>query len=187
MGSLGNGGAMRAAPLGAYFAEDPERLVVEARKSAEVTHYHPEGQAGAVAVALAAAFAWVHRDRPPRGRYLLGFVEAYMPHGDTRDGILRAIALEDTADVQQAAVVLGTGARVSSAATVPFSLWCASRHLKSYEEALWETVSGLGDRDTTCAIVGGIVVMSAGLESIPDRWLTSREGLPMAFMPKDTA
>ena len=35
------------------------------------------------------------------------------------------------------------------------------------EDALWLTVSGLGDRDTTCAIVGSIVVLSAGIESIP--------------------
>ncbi len=33
-GSYGNGGAMRAAPVGAYFCEHPERIVVEARRSA---------------------------------------------------------------------------------------------------------------------------------------------------------
>ncbi|MCA9071301.1 MAG: ADP-ribosylglycohydrolase family protein, partial [Planctomycetaceae bacterium] len=56
-GSLGNGGAMRAAPLGAWFAEDVERTIEQARLSAEVTHAHPEGQAGAVAIALAAGWA----------------------------------------------------------------------------------------------------------------------------------
>jgi ADP-ribosylglycohydrolase len=65
--------------------------------------------------------------------------------------------------------------------TVPFSLWCAARNLWNYELALWETVSGLGDRDTTCAIVGGIVAMSAGLESIPELWLGNREPLPQHF------
>ena len=56
MGSMGNGGAMRAAPVGAYFAGDPAAVIREARASAEVTHAHPDGQAGAVAVALAAAW-----------------------------------------------------------------------------------------------------------------------------------
>src|SRR5512133_2846181 len=37
-GSMGNGGAMRAAPIGAYFADDLARAAEEARKSAEVTH-----------------------------------------------------------------------------------------------------------------------------------------------------
>ncbi len=69
-GSMGNGGAMRVAPLGAWFAEDDlDRVVSEATLSAEVTHAHAEGIAGAVAVALAAAVVWRNREaevwRPP--------------------------------------------------------------------------------------------------------------------------
>src|SRR5437764_9793231 len=51
MGSMGNGAAMRVAPLGAYFADDPDAVVDQARASAAVTHAHPDGQAGAIAVA----------------------------------------------------------------------------------------------------------------------------------------
>jgi ADP-ribosylglycohydrolase len=57
-GSYGNGAAMRVAPLGAYFADDLDLVVTEARRSAEVTHAHHEGIAGAIAVAVAAAWAW---------------------------------------------------------------------------------------------------------------------------------
>jgi ADP-ribosylglycohydrolase len=46
-----------------------------------------------------------------------------------------------------------------------------------YSEAIWQTVSALGDRDTTCAIVGGIVALKAGRESIPANWLKAREPL----------
>jgi ADP-ribosylglycohydrolase len=59
--------------------------------------------------------------------------------------------------------------------TVPFCLWCAARHASSYTDAIWTTVSGLGDRDTNCAIVGGIVALSAGRDSIPPGWLKARE------------
>src|SRR6266705_3524246 len=51
-GSMGNGGAMRVAPLGAYFADNLDRCAAEARKSALVTHTHPEGVAGTIAVAV---------------------------------------------------------------------------------------------------------------------------------------
>ena len=57
-GSFGNGGAMRASPVGAYFADDMSQVVEQAGLSAEVTHSHPDGQAGAIAVAVAAAWAW---------------------------------------------------------------------------------------------------------------------------------
>jgi poly(ADP-ribose) glycohydrolase ARH3 len=42
-GSLGNGAAMRIAPIGVRFAADPERLRSEARRSATTTHAHPPG------------------------------------------------------------------------------------------------------------------------------------------------
>jgi ADP-ribosylglycohydrolase len=54
---MGNGSAMRVALLGAYFADDEERLVDEAVRSAVVTHAHRDGQAGAVAIAVAAGWA----------------------------------------------------------------------------------------------------------------------------------
>lgn len=45
-GSFGNGSAMRAAPVGWAF-DDLERVLAEAKRSAEVTHSHPEGIRGA--------------------------------------------------------------------------------------------------------------------------------------------
>src|SRR5215831_12309714 len=62
-GSFGNGAAMRVAPLGAFFADQPLSMVCDqARLSAEVTHAHAEGIAGAIAVAVAAALAWQRRE-----------------------------------------------------------------------------------------------------------------------------
>ena len=40
-GSFGNGGAMRVAPVGAYFADDLDQVTENARRSSEVTHAHP--------------------------------------------------------------------------------------------------------------------------------------------------
>ncbi len=178
-GSMGNGGAMRAAPVGAYFAGDWARVVSEARASAEVTHFHPEGQAGAIAIAVAAAWAsqWP-RTRAP-SRELFDVVLDHTPPGATRQGLEKARAWRLEATPSSAARELGSGSRIISEDTVPFSVWCAVRHLDSYEEALWATVSGFGDRDTTCAIVGGIVALSAGRESIPAAWLRAREPLAM--------
>jgi len=170
MGSYGNGGAMRAAPIGAYFADDLEAVVHHARMSAEVTHAHPEGQAGAIAIALAAAHA--ARDESSD---LLDFVLDKTPDGETRAMIDVAKRLPPDSSVRLAASSLGTGARVSSMDTVPFSLWCARKHLRDFEEAMWTTVSGLGDRDTTCAIVGGIVLLATGRDAIPPAWQAARE------------
>jgi ADP-ribosylglycohydrolase len=54
---MGNGAAMRIAPLGAWYAGDCRSAVLEAMRSAEVTHTHVEAVLGAAAVAVAAAEA----------------------------------------------------------------------------------------------------------------------------------
>ena len=172
-GSMGNGGAMRAAPIGAYFCDNFQRAAEEAKRSGAVTHAHPEGQAGAIAVAVAAA--WVASGGVETDR-MFDAVLSHTPSGETRTGIVKARALSGAVDVCAAVAALGNGSRVLSQDTVPFALWCAAQQLESYEEALWLTVSGLGDRDTTCAIVGGIVSLGANC-AIPPQWLLSRERL----------
>jgi len=57
-------------------------------------------------------------------------------------------------------------------------LWVAAWHSHDFAEALWQTVSALGDRDTTCAIVGGIIALQVGERAIPDAWRKARERLP---------
>jgi ADP-ribosylglycohydrolase len=179
-GSFGNGSAMRVAPLGAYFADDPERIAEQARLSSIPTHSHSEAVAGAVAVALATGLAWRMKNsaETPNSQEFLQHVHQRLPDSYVRQGIRNAIELPPEVSVEAAVGKLGNGSAVTAPDTVPFALWCAARHLSSYEDALWATVSGLGDRDTTCAIVGGIVVMYVGVESIPAQWLEHREQIP---------
>src|SRR5262249_21925280 len=79
-GSCGNGVAMRVAPIGAFFADDLDRCVKEARLSAEITHMHEEGIAGAIAVAVGAALTWQrHGAELPNGRDWLSRVRDHVP------------------------------------------------------------------------------------------------------------
>ena len=54
--SWGNGSAMRVSPVGWAFASEDE-VLRQARRSAEITHDHPEGIKGAQATALAVYLA----------------------------------------------------------------------------------------------------------------------------------
>ncbi len=178
-GSFGNGAAMRVAPIGAYFSDDMEAVVENAARSAEVTHAHPEAAAGAIAVAVATAHACRLRGKTPPT--LPEFLDAILPHvpdSEVRQGIEAARGLPAGTTATQAVRALGSGDGISAHDTVPFVLWCAGQHLDNYEEALWLTVSGLGDRDTTCAMVGGIVACRVGIAGIPEAWRQAREPLP---------
>ena len=171
-GSYGNGGGMRAAPIGGFFYDDLKRAAKEAELSAEVTHYHLEGKAGAIAVAVAAAIA---TSRPyPTGIDFMKEILPLVPESITKSRIESAIPISSDA-VLDAMRQLGSGQNVSAQDTVPFCIWSAAHHLDNYEAALWNTAKGLGDVDTTCAIVGGIVALSA--PEIPESWLKRREPL----------
>ena len=176
-GSYGNGAAMRVAPLGAYFADDLDRVVEQAVRSAVPTHSHPEASAGAIATALGAALAWQSRSQtePPAPEKFLSAILERTPQSRVCQGIEKALTVPKSLGAFPAAMALGNGAMVSAMDTVPFVLWVAAHYMDNYEEALWQTVSGFGDRDTTCAMVGGIVVLRTGAEGIPEEWHRRRE------------
>ncbi|MEU5182848.1 ADP-ribosylglycohydrolase family protein [Streptomyces longwoodensis] len=175
-GSWGNGAAMRIAPLGAWYADDPEQATHQAEISAYPTHQHREAVVGAMAVAAAAALA-AAPGGPPTPESLLDGVIALVPRSAVGAGLRRARDMLDYGDAATVAAVLGCGRRTTAHDTVPFAVWSAARSLGGYEEAFWTTAQVGGDVDTTCAIVGGIV--SAGRAGAPPAaWAERTEALP---------
>ncbi|WP_327698109.1 ADP-ribosylglycohydrolase family protein [Streptomyces sp. NBC_00459] len=175
-GSWGNGAAMRIAPLGAWYADDPEQATHQAEISAYPTHQHREAVVGAMAVAAAAALV-AGPGGPPSPGALLDGVVALVPRSAVSAGLRRARDMLDYADAGTVAAVLGCGRRTSAHDTVPFALWSAARALGDYEEAFWASAQVGGDVDTNCAIVGG--VLAAGKAGAPPQaWLERTEALP---------
>lgn len=184
-GSFGNGAAMRASPVGAFFHQDLERAAREARASAEVTHAHPEAAFGAIAVALAAALACRARieGASPSADAWLSSVVDRLPAGEVRSKLARGLRLRGVSMRTQAANLLGNGTTMAAQDTVPYALWCCAQSLDDYEQALWLALSAGGDRDTICAIVGGVVACRTGVEGIPGAWREARENIPDWYLP----
>ncbi|MGC3961052.1 MAG: ADP-ribosylglycohydrolase family protein [Verrucomicrobiota bacterium] len=164
-------------PAGAYFADDLEQCVAEARASSLVTHTHPEGVAGTIAVAIAAAMAWQLKDNSiaDRARQLFDAVLRHTPESTVRRSILLASTTPVEIPEREVARSLGNGSLVTAPDTVPFCIWMAAHHLDRFIEAMGKTISVGGDCDTNAAIVCGIVALSAGRECIPGEWLKARE------------
>lgn len=187
-GSFGNGSAMRVAPVGAYFFDNPARTMKMATASAVVTHAHPEGIAGAVAVALATATAISKRGQPEREAVAVIFetVRTFVSEGRTAAGIATAHKLGFETPVRKAVELLGNGSDISCMDTVPFCLWNACRCIADYREAIISTIEAGGDCDTNAAIVGGIVAGYGGLAAIPQDWLAAREPLRVEGLVSST-
>lgn len=159
VGSCGNGSAMRVAPLGAYL-DIYEKVVEQATLQAEVTHCHPEGIAGSIAVSLMShdiANGVVNRET--FYEHLLMIV----PEGQVWNGIKKAQQLSLDTPLPKLIEVLGNGTHVTCQDTVPLCIFLTIRALtqykieEMYENAIIETSSAFGDVDTNCAIVGGMI------------------------------
>ncbi len=178
-GSWGNGGPMKIAPVGAYYADDMAALVKAVDEVTVITHAHPESVAGSTAVAAAAAIAWNTRETaPPAPEAFIQQVIDHTPQSDVRQGLEKAKGLPASRPLKKIVEALGNGARISSMDSAPFAVWCAANHLTDYEDAVWTVIAAGGDVDTIGAMVGGIVACRVGMEGIPQAWRDAREPLP---------
>ncbi|MGJ8657729.1 MAG: ADP-ribosylglycohydrolase family protein [Akkermansiaceae bacterium] len=181
-GSMGNGAAMRATPIGVWFRHDYQKLIHQAKLSAQVTHWHPEGQLGAVAVALATAEALNTRHLPAdQARTKIAqTLRDHLEDSEIRITTLRALEMQNTPPLE-AARELGAGQQVLAQDTVPFAIWCALHSPDNYQEAILCAVEPNGDCDTVAAITGGIVTARLGKKNLPPTWLKHRE--PIIYQP----
>lgn len=133
--SFGNGAAMRVSPVGWLF-NDLETVLVEARKSAEVTHNHPEGIRGAQAVATAIFMARQRTDKSGLRCYL-----------EQEFGYNLRRRLDDIRPSYQF--------DVSCQGSVPEAI-IAFLEATDFEDAIRNAVSLGGDSDTIACIAGSI-------------------------------
>lgn len=126
-----------------------------------------------MAVAIAAALI-VQEGKSAR---ILEEVPDFLPDSDTRTMIKKASSLPCSYSIPTIISALGNGSKLTAQDTVPFALWSAQKNLDNYEEAIWNTISALGDLDTNCAIVGSLVILADKGSSLPKNWLEARESL----------
>lgn len=143
--SFGNGSAMRVAPVG-WVASSIEECLELARKSAMVTHNHPEGVKGAQATAVAIFMA--------RNGVSKADIKAYISDRFGYD-LNRSVS-----EIRES-----YGFDVSCQGSVPESIICFLEST-DYESAVRLAVSLGGDADTQGAITGSIA--AAYYKEIPD-------------------
>ena len=143
--SFGNGSAMRVAPVGWAF-KTLEEILVEAKRSAEVTHNHPEGIKGAQVTAGAVFAARTGASREEI-RELVGKLSDYDLNRSV-DEIREVYKFNETCQE-----------------TVPEAI-IAFLESTDFEDAIRKAVSMGGDSDTLACITGGIAEAFYG--GVPD-------------------
>jgi ADP-ribosylglycohydrolase len=156
--SFGNGSAMRVSPVGFAGKNLPEVLEL-AKRSAEVSHNHPEGIKGAQAVASAIFLARTGKTKPEIKKYIID------SFGYDLNRTINEIRPEYDFDV-------------TCQGSVPEAI-IAFLESTDYENAIRLAISMGGDSDTIACITGGIA--AAFYKSIPEHIIKD----VMSRLPKE--
>ena len=139
--SYGNGSAMRVSPV-AWFASSLEECEKLAKATAEITHDHPEGIKGAVAVAGAIYLARTGHTMDDIKKYTNRFYEINFTLDEIRDDY-------DFYEICQKSVPQALEAFFEST---------------SFEDSIRNAISIGGDSDTIAAMTGSIAEAFYGIE-----------------------
>jgi ADP-ribosyl-[dinitrogen reductase] hydrolase len=197
--SAGIGAAMRIAPVGLYYADDPEGLFDAVMSASLMTHRDIRSLSAAMAVAMAAArllkepvrdpsfVLWLAADvQRAEDRIAAQFGRSVASLGAYRRSVSDAIAhvesvLDQPRDRAIAAIVdeanrhgpdspLRRPTQGFPPACLPTCLYLLLT-TDSLEEALVDVVNLGGDADTAGAILGALAGLVYGASALPDRWL----------------
>ncbi len=174
--SAGNGPAMRSAPVGAFFASEPEKMDAYLDACTRITHTDPKALTGAKAVAYMAA--WSIRERlgvRPDSEAFLDVVKSAGPSDNEWLDIVSKMAasLQNEESVSDFAERLGQSRGVSGYAyhSVPVAVYAWHRHFGDYYQTLGAVMVCGGDTDTVGAMAGAMAGAVTGEQGIPVDWI----------------
>ena len=175
--SAGNGPAMRSAPLGVCFGDDPARLAELVRVSARLTHTDPRAEAGAWVVAVG---AWLASQGTPD---LPNAFQSATAHTEPElaGWIAKVVASVRAGEpTAQFAAAHGRTGGVSGYVyqTVPVALHAWLSFPADCRAAVLAVVRCGGDTDTTGAIAGALVGAAVGPPGIPADWRSALREWP---------
>ena len=168
-GSYGNGSAMRIAPVGIFYYDDPVKMKKVAYESSRITHTHELGKEGAALQAYAIALATSSDPSLPfESKKILEKLSGFIRHEVYKQKLRMIENLLGERVKSKAVAELGHG--IEAFNSVPTAIYCFLSHPNSFEEAVIYAISLGGDTDTIGAMTGAISGAYLGIEAIPRRW-----------------
>jgi poly(ADP-ribose) glycohydrolase ARH3 len=158
-GSLGNGAAMRAAPIGLLFCHDLDLVRKQACLSALPTHVHPIGIEGAQLLAQAVALA-AREEAFDRRAFYRTLLTA------CRSEEFRW-ALKAASRLRRLHSLAFLGSSLEAHRSVVTAIACFTVSPDSYEEIIARAISLGDDTDTVAAMAGAIAGAHLGIEGVP--------------------
>ena len=169
--SKGCGSAMRVAPIGYLYQDDPKKLKEVAHASGICTHAHPTGDAACVGAAYLVKLALDGISPDKMIPELLDFTSGISKEFD--QAILKVQECLSWEDEEKALDYLGEGWIGEEA--VALSIYCFLRYPDNYKKVVRRGANTNGDSDSIACIAGSISGAYLGIEAIPATWIKEIE------------
>ena len=180
--SAGNGSAMRSAPIGLFFFDNPRMLIQAAHDQGRITHRDTRCSAGAIAIS--GSVALVLREHTINVESFISTLAEWTSTIEPRfsSELKKLINWLPVPSEEAAASIAAAGFdpeyidddewKGMSAYVISSVLWSLYAFLKTPDD-YWETIctaiSAGGDTDTTAAMAGAISGAYLGIGAIPSR------------------
>ncbi len=167
-GSWGNGAAMRMAPVGLLFHDDPRTLRDIAYHCASITHSHELALEGAILQACAVALAVLAEPEEVNATEYLAALRLITQSPSYQEKLKTIIRLlNDGCGREEVIARLGNGA--AALESVPTAIYSFLAH-RDFKSAVLYAVSLGGDADTIGSMTGAIAGACHGISGIPSQW-----------------
>jgi ADP-ribosylglycohydrolase len=165
--SKGCGSAMRAAPIGYLYQNDPAKLKEVAHATGVCTHGHPTGDAACIGAAYLVKLALDGIFPENMISELLSFTKGISSEFD--EAILKVEKCLGWEDEEKALAFLGEGWVGEEA--VALALYCFLRYPDDYRKVVIRGANTNGDSDSIACIGGSISGAYLGIDAIPEDWI----------------
>lgn len=181
--SAGNGAAIRALVIGAFYADNFESCRDYVKISTLMSHVDERATEGALVIAQAASIAMKHEGQKSsidiffkstlpliKGEELNNFLrvaENHLSMKSSLDDYLRAIGISKS----------GVSGYMNH--TVPAVIYAWLRYYGDYLNTVNKIIEAGGDTDTTACLAGALAGLTVGEEGIPPKWLEGACGWPL--------
>lgn len=180
-GSLGNGGAMRIAPVVLFSYNNYDKLIHNAREVTEITHTHKLGINGAIlqAIAIQQSLSLDPNEELDVSKFVddlinkMDKIEGDSSEYKDRLNIVKSLLSEEGDDPNEKKVVEQLGANVTALESVPTAIFCFLRAQSPIKKmpifnrlrrAIQYAITLGGDTDTIASMAGAIAGAFYGYE-----------------------
>jgi ADP-ribosylglycohydrolase len=175
--SKGCGTVMRSAPVGMFYADDPEKAFYVGCQSGSLTHGHPTGYLAAGTMSAAISRLVMGQDFTESVAEALRVLKQYDKHEEVLTAVERGVE-EAATDREPHKALERIGAGWVAEEALAAAIYCLIK-TATLKDAVIMACNHDGDSDSCGAVCGNLAGAYYGIDAVPKNWTSHLECLDL--------